>query len=386
VRKNLLTAVACFGIFVFGIVMALLGTILPILSERLHLSLPEVGNLFLLMNFAMLAAMPFLGPLMDRAGMKGILMVGALGAGLALVLIGNATSVGWLLGSVFLLGGAGGCLNGAANTLVADLHADPAQKNAALNLLGVFFGFGALSLPFCLGVLLQTLSMSWILYLGACLSFLLALVCCVPSYPRPKQEGRIQWSEVGGLAKKPLLLLFGFLLFFQSGNEFILGGYLSTYLNSSIGFSISTSSYLLAGYWGAIMLARLVLSRLLLVLSGSSMVLSSALAVVGSMVLLLSTSSMNIIPLAVIAVGLSISGIFPTTLGIAGSRFAENSGTAFGILFTIALTGGMVMPWVVGHLSANLGLRLGLGLVIVNAFAIAFLLMLASRRMKRSGN
>jgi MFS transporter, FHS family, glucose/mannose:H+ symporter len=385
-RKNLLTAVACFGIFVFGIVMALLGTILPILSERLHLSLPEVGNLFLLMNFAMLAAMPFLGPLMDRAGMKGILMVGALGAGLALVLIGNATSVGWLLGSVFLLGGAGGCLNGAANTLVADLHTDPAQKNAALNLLGVFFGFGALSLPFCLGVLLQTLSMSWILYLGAGLSFLLALVCCVSSYPRPKQEGRIRWSEVGGLAKKPLLLLFGFLLFFQSGNEFIMGGYLSTYLNSTIGFSISTSSYLLAGYWGAIMLARLVLSRLLLVLSGSSMVLSSALAVIGSMVLLLTTSSMNIIPLAVIAVGLSISGIFPTTLGIAGSRFPENSGTAFGILFTIALTGGMIMPWIVGHLSANLGLRFGLGMVIVNAFAIALLLMLASQRMEHSRN
>ena len=384
-KTKLLMAVACFGIFVFGIVMALLGAILPLLSASLHLTLSNVGNLFLLMNFAMLAVMPVLGPMMDRAGMKGVLLAGAAGTGLALLLIANAPSYRWLLGSIFLLGGAGGCLNGATNTLVADLHADPARKNSALNLLGVFFGFGALSLPFCLGVLQKTLGLRGILYLGTGLCVLLVVSCCIPVYPMPKQEGRIRWSEAGQLAKTPLLLLLGFLLFFQSGNEFIIGGYLTTYLNSNLGFTITTASYLLATYWGAIMLARLILSRLLLVLSGSTLVLLSALGVAGSMTFLLLTTAEQLIPVAVIAVGLCISGIFPTTLGMAGSRFAEKSGTAFGILFTIALAGGMTMPWAVGQISAAQDLRLALTLVVVNAFGIALIQMFAARRMKTVG-
>ena len=34
-------------------------------------------------------------------------------------------------------------------------HEDPRTKSAALNLLGIFFGFGALFLPFALGALLH---------------------------------------------------------------------------------------------------------------------------------------------------------------------------------------------------------------------------------------
>jgi len=47
------------------------------------------------------------------------------------------------------------------------------------------------------------------------------------------------------------------------------------------------------------------------------------------------------------------ASIFPTTFGVAGSKFEAYSGTAFGILFAIALTGGMLLPWAVGRLAQS---------------------------------
>jgi len=380
-----LLIIACFGIFCFGIVMALLGAILPILAKQLSLALGQVGYLFLTMNFAMMLVMPLLGPLMDQAGMKGILMAGALGTSLALLLIGWSPTFAVLLASVFLLGAAGSCLNGAANTLVADLYPDPSRKNSALNLLGVFFGFGALSVPFVIGVLLNALPLRSILNLTALLTAALAVACGVPAYPTPKKEGRIEWRKVGRLVGNPLLLLFGFLLFFESGNEFVIGGYLTTYLSVCLGISISLASYLLAAYWGAIMVARILLSRLLLTISGSALVLICAPAVAICMVILLSATSPVIVSTSIIGLGLSLAGIFPTVLGMTGSRFSETPGTAFGLLFTIALAGGMSMPWVVGQISASHGLPWGLSLTVANALGIFLLQIFASRRMRLRG-
>src|SRR5438128_834078 len=54
------------------------------------------------------------------------------------------------------------------------------------------------------------------------------------------------------------------------------------------------------------------------------------------------------------------ASIYPTTLGLAGSPFERHSGTVFGIIFAIALIGGMVLSWGVGQLARDLGLRIGL--------------------------
>jgi len=51
----------------------------------------------------------------------------------------------------------------------------------------------------------------------------------------------------------------------------------------------------------------------------------------------------------------------------------------FGILFTVALSGGMLMPWVAGHLAEAAGLRAVFVLAAANFAAIAVLTGLAKR-------
>ena len=375
-RAGWLTRAAYSGMFFFGVVMAVLGAVLPVLTGQVHLDLRQTGNLFLAMNFAMLASGLVVGPFMDRFGKKLVLIAGPVFVAAALALIAGVTSYPTLITSVVLLGLGGGALNSATNTLVADLHSDPRAKSSALNLLGVFFGFGALFLPFVIGSLVKTLGLAAILYVTMALSIIPAILFTALAFPPPRHEKGLAAREVGGLARNRLVLLLGFLLFFESGNEFIMGGYTSSYLTREMHTSISAASYLLAVYWGAIMVGRLISSRLVLRRKPSSLILASAAAAAAGVAILLAAPSPFIAGAGIAIVGLSFASIYPVTLGFAGSRFEAYSGSVFGILFAIALVGGMTLPWAVGQLAQIHGLRAALAIVIGDCVMI-FLLQMA---------
>lgn len=378
-RAGVLGALAQAGMFVFGIVMAIVGAVVPTLSEHLALSLGNVGTLFLVMNFAMLVASLVLGLVMDRLGLKAPLVAGAALVASGLALIGSADRFALLLPAVACLGFGGGAVNGGANTLVADLHDDARRKAAALNLLGVFFGFGALLLPFSMGALTSALGVAGLLYTAALLCVTVSAVAAVLRFPAPKQRHGWPLAQMPRFLRMPIVLAFGFLLFFESGNEFALGGYISTFLARDLGVSVAAASYCLAAYWAAIMGVRIVLSRVLLHASAPTVVLASAvLSAGGALVLGLSATPAMAVAGAVVT-GLALGGIFPTVLGLAGARFEEHSGTVFGILFTIALCGGMTIPWVAGHLAELAGLRAAFALVSANFVAVAILSLVAER-------
>ena len=83
--------------------------------------------------------------------------------------------------------------------------------------------------------------------------------------------------------------------------------------------------------------------------------------------------------LGIIICGWSLAGVYPTSLGIAGDRFKSYSGTVFGILFAIALGGGMILPLVAGQLGAMAGLRWVFGMVAASFAAILGLSRIARR-------
>jgi FHS family glucose/mannose:H+ symporter-like MFS transporter len=364
--------------FLFGIAAALLGATLPLLSERLQIGLGRVGTLFLVMNACMLASSFALGALQDRHGMKPPLVAGPLVVGAALLVVAGANSYAQLLLAVALLGVGGTALNGASNALVADLHGDPAAKSAALNRVGLFFGFGALLIPLAIGLLLRAVGLRGILTAGAALCVLVAVVNAWPDYPPAKQAGGLSLAETARLVRDPLVLLLGFLLFFQSGNEFIVGGYATTFLTTEIGMSVGAASYALAGFWAALMLTRAWLGRGRSSLTGERLVLASAAASAVATVLLVTASAPLLAVATVVGLGSTLAGIFPAVLGVAGSRFPAHSGTVFGILFTMALSGGMTLPWVTGQAAAAWGLRPALGLVVVQFVAVLALQWLAT--------
>ena len=382
-RISLLSSAAYAGMFVFGIVMALLGAILPILAGHLQFKTADIGTLFLVMNAAMLASNLALGLAMDRFGMKPPLVIGSLFVAAALVLIMQAGTFGGLLPATVLLGIGGAALNGGTNTLVADLHEDPKRKSAALNVLGVFFGFGALFLPFAIGALLASVSLAPLLLIAAALCAAAGLFAASLRFPAPKQGNALPIADVPRFLRSPLVIVFALLLFFESGVEVTLGGFISTYLTKDMAVeSMSEASWILAGYWASIMIARVVQSRLALGFNPYRMLYSCAAGACVGAVLAAIAPNPLVSAFAVVICGESLAGIYPAALGIAGSRFQSHSGTVFGILFTVALGGGMIFPWVSGHVGGAIGLRWVFG-IIATAFAIIAILSRVAARIER---
>src|SRR6185437_3648913 len=83
--------------------------------------------------------------------------------------------------------------------------------------------------------------------------------------------------------------------------------------------------------------------------------------------------------IAVVLLGFSIAAIFPTVLGLAGTEYASHSGTVFGILIGVALTGGMAVPGAAGRLVQGRGPGAGLSIVIGSALCIFALQIVAGR-------
>lgn len=379
-------AAAYGGMFLFGMVMALLGAVLPLVSSRLGLDLGVTGNLFLAMNAAMLLASLVLGPVLDRFGFRAILSAGPLLIAVALVLAAQAPRAGVLAFALALLGFGGSAVNNATNTLVSDLHEEPREKGAALNRLGTFFGFGALVLPFLIASMVEALGLARILFGAAAFSVLLALLTAPLTFPPPKQAGGFGLAEAAQALRHPIVPVLAALLFFQSGNEFLLSGYLTTYLTRETGATVEAASYVLAAYWAATIVARALLGRILVRIPGARLVPLMALLAAACVALAAIAPTFALAAAALLAASLTLAGIFPTVLGLAGAQFPSRSGTVFGVLFTVGLCGGMTLPWVAGHLAAATGLRAVLVLAASAFVAVALLAWRASRLATTAGH
>jgi fucose permease len=129
----------------------------------------------------------------------------------------------------------------------------------------------------------------------------------------------------------------------------------------------------LAAYWAALMFGRILSARMLRSITKSQLVAGSALLSVLGCAILLTSQRLVLLVIGVALIGLSYGPIFPTTLAIAGDRYAKRAGTVFGLLFSIALIGGMLLPWAVGQVSQQLGVQMGMLVPALGAVGIIIL-------------
>jgi FHS family glucose/mannose:H+ symporter-like MFS transporter len=370
------------GIFVFGIVMAMLGAILPSLFERIGFGAAAAGNLFLTMNFAMLVTTLFFGPLVDRFGFKALLAVSAFLVAVAFLLLSRASTYGLVLVAAVVLGLGGGGLNGGTNALTSDIH-EGDKRGAALNVLGIFFGFGALSIPFLIGTLRELLGLRVILQLAAFLSLVPFVIYVALPFPKAKQARGFPIKAAAGIVRSPLLWLCAFILFFQSANEFTVGGWISTYLQKTFGLGGGAAALVLAGYWAAMMSGRLLSSRLLRAVRGVTLVFASASLALLAAVLMAVAPAGAAAAAGAVAIGFGFAAIYPTTLAIVGERFASFTGTAFSLVIAVGLVGGMLAPWLAGKIAQSSSLRQGLLIPVFDCAMIVVLSGFVGRALKK---
>jgi MFS transporter, FHS family, glucose/mannose:H+ symporter len=354
---------------VFGIVLAILGTVfgLPAMRARLQISLAQQGTLFLLLYLGIFIASLLVGPLIDHLGAKVNLLTSSLIVALAMILFAGAHSFAAASGAAILLGFGGGGLNTCTNALVSDLYVE--RRGPMLNLLGIFFGVGAISIPLMAVSIEGRFTIPQLFIFCAVLAAVCALWYALSSLPPAKANQEFSWHELLEVAKYNGVLPLAFILFLESGNEACIAGWTSTYVDNA-GYAPRVATLVLAAYWAALMLGRILASRVLQGIKKSQLVVAAAVLSLGGCVVLLSARSLVALFAGTALIGLSYGPIFPTTLAIAGDRYSQRAGTVFGLMFSIALIGGMMFPWAVGQISQQVSIRAGMILPAVGAIGI----------------
>jgi MFS transporter, FHS family, glucose/mannose:H+ symporter len=369
IRRGILFVGAATGMFVFGIVMAVLGTLfgLPEMRARLQIDLAQQGNLLVLLYVGILIATLVVGPAIDKIGTKMILTGSA--SLVAAGMLGFAFAHSYAASAVpaVLLGWGGGGLNISATALVSDLYDE--RRGPMLNILGIFYGIGALCIPLLAASIAAFFSIQLQLICCAGLAVGCALLYLMLRFPPAAEAKGFSWRNALQVARYPGVLVVAFLLFCESGNEGSIAGWTSTYAGTA-GFPARTATFILAAYWAALMLGRFIVAQLLKFMSKEWLVLVSGIGALLGAALLVANRSTLMFGVGVLVLGFSYAGVFPTVLAIAGDSYKKFAGSVFGFVFGIALLGGMSFPWAVGQFSQKWGVRYGMVVPLIGAAAI----------------
>jgi len=362
-NKNLVFLACCAGLAFFGVTMLALGPILSHLGEGAN-ALPAT------LSIGIIVGTIIFGPVVDKFGYKWLLITGSIMALLGIQGLAHWTDMPFLHLSMLMLGIGGGILNGETNALVAEIY-DDKSRGGRLSILGAFY---------CIGALLWTLLNYFIkdnftLPLNA-ISVIMAVFIVfflTITFPKSKPHNNVSVSKMLSLLKYPSLMLFAFLLFFQSGFESITGNFTVQFLENTQSMATDAATLSLTWFTVGMLVGRLSLSYLMKKLNDSfTLYLYLGIALVGVAFLHFDPGTMWVYE-ATALIGFGVGATFPVVFNYLGSAFKELSGTVFSIAIFIALCGQFTFNKVIGILFENKQFDY---FPIAMAFAIVMIMLL----------
>jgi len=378
-KRSQVFAAACMSLFIFGMTVITLGSLMPSLIEKFGAAELNDSILVSVLPIGMLAGSFIFGPIADRYGYKMLLIISITISAIALEGIAFTESPFILYACIFFIGFGGGIINGGGSALVSDISEE--NKGANLSILGVFFGIGALGMPLLLGVLSKYFHYPVILSAVGLFMLLPVFYSLFIVFPVAKQKDGIPVKEALKLLKEPALLLTCFLLFFQSGTEALINNWTTTFIQFKVNTTPEKALYALSISLTGLTAARLLLGWLLKRISSFIVFIVSILLIVTGSLILYSTHSYPLSFTALILCGLGLAAGFPVTLGYVGQLYTRLSGTAFSIAFVFAVIGNTIISYTCGFIKAKYSIGYLPLLVIVCVFCMAILLLVIKKKI-----
>jgi fucose permease len=430
-HELLLLFIAFFGIFVYGLLAALPGSVLPTLERNQYLPNDSAVGTFLLIN-AIGAVLAYLvsGPIIDRLGKKFALLFGSLiviaamaGFALTVTNVQAAAALPLIFACSLALGMGANAIVASGHALVVDVA--PSWRNAALNLLDICFGLGLAALPLVVQRLQQRGGLGLIFSVLGAMSVILFVLVVVPRFPAALHSGA-STAGASSLFRNPSFLLLALALFMYVGSEVSVGKWVVTFMErderilASQGISASQFEELgrispealsqffetdprgvaVAGYAlqslslfaVALLLGRLVSSFVLGILRVNSFILITigSLITTVSLFIAFTADTAGTVRLGLIAAGFGMGPIFPTSVGLASVMMPRLAGTAMSLVMGVGFAGLLVIPPAVGYVSSAVGgdagnLRAGLVAIIAASVLMLILhILLALRERNRA--
>jgi MFS family permease len=370
---------ACLGMLLFGIVIISLGSILPSIINKFNLDKIQAGSLAAILPAGILLGSLIFGPVVDRYSYRNLFIICSIIIIAGIQGIAFARGLFILQASFFLIGIGGGVFNGGTSALVADISEErPGKRSANLSLLGVFYGIGALGIPVLIAVLSSSLTFERILqYTG--LAIILPLIYFASiSYPPAKQKQGIPLKSGLALIRDKHLVILGLFLFFESALEGIISNWTTTFLQHGNTLQSKDALYALSIYILSLTLTRMVLSSLLRRIKPIHVLLFSIGVIFIGLILLTFSFTWICFVTCFVLLGIGTASGFPVILGYVGELYKNLRGTAFSIVFIIAILGNTSMNYMMGIIAEKFGID---KYPLVLLFCAFFLLLIAALKL-----
>ncbi len=367
VKSGRLICAAILAILVYGMIAAMLGTLLPQLSTRFALTPEQSGNIAFAQAIGLMIASVAVGPLVDNKGKKTGLLIGLALIAAALFLLPNAGSYDQIVAYIFLLGLGGAIIVTAASALVSDIN--PEKRSSTLNLLNLFFGLGGLLTPLIAGNLLSGNAIA-LCYMVAVLTVVTLLVHATTTMPGPTGERGFKLSEIGVVTGNPALYLLSLFMFLYVTCEVGVWNWLAKHLIAQGIPEKEALTILSLGFALGMLIGRVVVAKILLKVAAPTVTLWASVLMAVTTYLALQSNNTMIAWIAVFCAGLAMAPVFPTTLGMTGDAFPKATATAMGIVITCGWIGLAVSSKIIGAIGGGDDKMLKSALLVLPAASI----------------
>ena len=364
-----------FAYFTLGVALIMLGSVLPVLKAEYALNYQVGGMLLSVQSIGYAVAGLGAGFLPLYFGLKKsfILLTSGTCIGMGMLLAsGNPV---WLLTAMGLIGISKGAVTNYNNQIMTELAEGDAGP---LNLMHAFFAIGACIAPFIVLLCGKVDASGWRLavFLSAAAVGvgLLAMFRMNMRGSTAKQEQNTEKTGVSyGFFKEKIFWITMLICFFYQGIEGTMMGWLTSFFVDSHVMTDSFAQVVTSALWIALLVGRVSCSRLAARFKPSQMILAMAIGQFVFLTVLVTSRSFAGMMIATIGLGLSMSGMYGTSVSNAGDLFARYP-VCMGFFVLMTSTGAVVAPAVVGAVANASGMRMGISCLL---FAAAALVLMA---------
>ncbi|MEJ6773337.1 MAG: sugar MFS transporter [Porticoccaceae bacterium] len=358
-------AMTCLFFF-WGFITVLNDILIPFLKESFDLNYTQAMLVQFCFFGAYFIVSPFAGRLIDKVGYQQGIVLGLLTTAAGCILFYPSASFhvyGLFLFAFFVLASGITILQVAANPYVAALGPEKTAASRlnlaqAANSLGTTVG-PIIGAALILGVVAADASAVQGPYLMiAGLLIAAALVFRNIKLPKLAHVEATGEESDGNIWEHRSLVLGALAIFLYVGGEVSIGSFLVNYFSESsiAGMSTADAGEMVAYYWGAAMIGRLVGAVLMNYVAATKYLAVNALIAI-IMIIVSMNSTGDVAMWSILAVGFFNSIMFPTIFTLAvkglGSMTSKGSG-----LVCQAIVGGALIPLVQGVAADSIGIQL----------------------------
>jgi fucose permease len=363
----LLVLAAVSGVLVYGMVAALLGTILPELSKRLNLTPAQMGRIALAQAVGLVLASIVVGPLIGIAGKKIALVIALAILTFGLFSLPRSKGFGAVAGMLFVIGFGGGIIVAGANSLTGDMGEGMSEMTKT-NLLNSFFGLGGLLTPFIAANLFKGDSAK-LLNLIATLTVVSLVLFAVGPIPGPMGGGDA-FGGAGAVLGTGAFWLVSLLFFLYIACEVGVWNWLVQHLVAQGLPEKSALNVLSLGFALGLLLGRLLVVPFLPKdLSPVQVTLGAGVLMAITTFAMLQVRGAGAAAGAVFVGGLAMAPVFPNAIAITNTTFQGNP-TALGLALVFGWMGLAVSSPIIGALGGRDTKKLKTALLVLPVMSV----------------